>query len=118
MKRLVVSFALVGLAAGWAAAADPAPKPAAPSAGATTADPKSEEDKTFYALGLFLAQRGQLSNFSCKPGELAMIQAGLTDGALGNTPKVDMQTYLPKVQSMAQDRFAASKSATAVVEKK
>jgi FKBP-type peptidyl-prolyl cis-trans isomerase FkpA len=118
MKRLVVSSVLVALAAGCVAAADPAPKPAAPSAGATAADPKTEEEKTFYALGLFLAQRGQLSSFGCKPGELAMVQAGLADGALGNTPKVDIQTYLPKLQSMAQDRFSANKSATAAVEKK
>ena len=117
MRRFVVSFALVGLAAGWVAAADPQPRPASPAA-TSTADPKSEEDKTFYALGLFLAQRGQLSSFGCKPAELAMVEAGLADGALGHTPKVDLQTYLPKVQSMAQDRFAANKSATATAEKK
>jgi FKBP-type peptidyl-prolyl cis-trans isomerase FkpA len=116
MKRLVVPFVLSGLAAGWVLAADPAPKPA--GASSTTADPKSEEDKTFYALGLFLAQRGQLASFALKPSELAMVQAGLTDGALGNTAKADLDAYLPKVQTLAQDRFAASRATTAVAEKK
>ncbi|HEX4824820.1 MAG TPA: FKBP-type peptidyl-prolyl cis-trans isomerase [Candidatus Polarisedimenticolaceae bacterium] len=118
MRRLVVPFVLAGLAAGWVAAADPAPAPKPAGASSAPGDPKSEEEKTFYALGLFLAQRGQLQNFGCKPSEVAMIQAGLADGALGTAPKVDLQTYLPKVQAIATERFAANKSVTAAAEKK
>jgi FKBP-type peptidyl-prolyl cis-trans isomerase FkpA len=99
---------------GLAAAADPPPKPA----GSAAALPKTEEDKTFYALGLFLASRGQLASFKLTPAELAMVQAGVADGASGHAAKIDLQSYLPKVQAVATERVAATQSALAVAEKK
>jgi FKBP-type peptidyl-prolyl cis-trans isomerase FkpA len=105
MKRLFVYCIVAGLALiGTASAADP--------------ELKTEDDKTFYALGLFLANRTQLATFNLTPAELALIESGLSDGAMGHTPKVDLQTYLPKVQTLAQDRLAAGAAAMAVAEKK
>ena len=38
--------------------------------------------------------------------ELASVQEGLTDGVLGRTPKVDLETYGPKLQEFAKGRLA------------
>jgi FKBP-type peptidyl-prolyl cis-trans isomerase FkpA len=105
MKRLLASFILAGFAAiGTASAADP--------------ELKTEDDKTIYALGLFLANRGQLAAFGLTPAELDVLKVGLTDGALGHTPKVDLQAYIPKLQAMAQQKMAAAAAVTAAAERK
>ena len=36
--------------------------------------------------------------------ELEAVKAGLSDGVLNRTPKVDMQVYGPKIQQLAQAR--------------
>jgi FKBP-type peptidyl-prolyl cis-trans isomerase FkpA len=105
MKRLLVSCILAGFAVvGTACAAEP--------------ELKTEDDKTIYALGLFLANRGQLTAFGLTAPELEMLKAGLSDGATGKTPKVDLQTYLPKIQALAQQKMAAAGAVTAAAEKK
>jgi len=78
------------------------------------ADPKLETDdqKTLYALGIILSQN--LGPFQLTEAELAVVQAGLTDGILKRDSKVEMQTYGPKVQELSQKRMAA----TAAGEKK
>lgn len=75
---------------------------------ARAADPelKTEEDKTFYALGLALAP--QLAPFSLTPAELDLVKAGMSDAVLNKEKKVDLHTYLPKVQQLAQSRSAAA----------
>jgi FKBP-type peptidyl-prolyl cis-trans isomerase FkpA len=71
------------------------------------AEPKTEDEKTLYALGLVISK--QLSAFRLTPAELAMIQAGLADGSTaGKTPKVDLDTYGPKIQAFGQARVEAS----------
>lgn len=97
---LLVAFAAVG--AVWAA--DP--------------ELKTDDDKTIYAIGLFLAQRNQLGAFAFTPAEVEVLKAGVSDGALGVTPKIDLQSYMPKVQAMAQKRITATQTATAAAEKK
>jgi FKBP-type peptidyl-prolyl cis-trans isomerase len=70
------------------------------------AEPKTEDDKTLYALGLVISK--QLAPFKLTPAELAMIQAGLVDGSTaGKTPKVDLDTYGPKIQAFGQARMTA-----------
>ena len=66
---------------------------------------KSDDDKTMYALGLALAP--QLSGFSLSPSELALVEAGLTDGVLNRQKKVELNDYRPKIQQLAQARAAA-----------
>lgn len=73
---------------------------------------KSDEQKTLYALGLAISQN--LSAFNLSEAELDLVKAGLTDGTLHKKPKVDLQTYGPKIQELQQARAAA----TAAVEKK
>jgi FKBP-type peptidyl-prolyl cis-trans isomerase FkpA len=86
MKRLIIA-ALVILVAVPAFAAGP---------------PKTEEEKTLYAIGLVVAQ--QLSAFSLAPAELEMVKQGITDAVTGKKPVVEIDAYNPKVQALANER--------------
>jgi FKBP-type peptidyl-prolyl cis-trans isomerase FkpA/FKBP-type peptidyl-prolyl cis-trans isomerase FklB len=79
---------------------------------ATSQEPGTEEQKTLYALGLAISQ--SLGTFSLTETELDMVKTGMADGVLKRTPKVDLQTYGPKIQQFQQTRLTAS----AEVEKK
>jgi FKBP-type peptidyl-prolyl cis-trans isomerase FkpA len=92
MKRFVVPCVLAGLlAAGTVCAADP--------------ELKTDDDKTLYALGLVFAN--QLGVFKLTPTELEMVKAGLTDGILKKPAKVELETFGPKIKSLADARIAA-----------
>jgi FKBP-type peptidyl-prolyl cis-trans isomerase FkpA/FKBP-type peptidyl-prolyl cis-trans isomerase FklB len=69
------------------------------------ADPATDEQKTLYALGVAISQ--SLADFSLTEAELEMVKAGLSDGVLKRPLKVDLQTYGPKLQQLAQARAAA-----------
>ena len=88
MKRFVIAV-LVTLLAVPAFAAD---------------GPKTEDQKTLYAIGLIVAR--QLSTFNLTPAELELVKQGITDG-LANKPLVDIEAYSPKVQTMANARREA-----------
>jgi FKBP-type peptidyl-prolyl cis-trans isomerase FkpA len=62
-------------------------------------EPKTEDQKTLYAVGLVMAH--QLSVFELTPDELDYVKQGLSDGTGGKTPQVDMEAYKPKIQKMA-----------------
>ncbi|MFM8551284.1 MAG: FKBP-type peptidyl-prolyl cis-trans isomerase [Nitrospiraceae bacterium] len=79
---------------------------------ATAADPTTDDQKTLYALGLAISQN--LGGFALTDAEFEFVKAGLADGVLKRTPKVELQTYGPKIQSLKQARMAAG----AGVEKK
>jgi FKBP-type peptidyl-prolyl cis-trans isomerase FkpA len=72
---------------------------------AATADPKTEEQKTLYALGLVLGRN--ISLFNLTPDELEMVKAGLTDSVKKNKAAVEMDTYSPKVDALARSRMQA-----------
>jgi len=95
MKKLAATLAL-GLALGSAGAAE-----------------MSEEQKTFYALGQVLARN--VAVFGLNKAELDAVQKGFRDGVLGSKVAVDMNTYGPKIQPLAEARqsVAAEKSAAA-----
>jgi FKBP-type peptidyl-prolyl cis-trans isomerase FkpA len=71
---------------------------------AAASDPTTDEQKTLYALGLMISQT--LGSFALSESELEFVKAGLTDGVLKRPPKVELQTYGPKVQQMRQARAA------------
>lgn len=73
---------------------------------------KTEEQKTFYALGLALSQ--SLGSFNLSEAELELVKSGLADGVLNRTRKVELPAYTSKVQELQASRQAA----TAAVEKK
>lgn len=75
---------------------------------AATAQPtlSSDEEKTLYALGIAVGTN--LQQFSLSADELALVRVGFEDGVLGNDPRVDMQTYGPLIQVLANERVAAA----------
>ncbi len=66
-------------------------------------DPANDDQKTLYALGLALSQ--SIGTFSLTEAELDMVKNGMTDGVLKRTPKVDLQTFGPKIQQLQQARL-------------
>ncbi|HJV65186.1 MAG TPA: FKBP-type peptidyl-prolyl cis-trans isomerase [Geomonas sp.] len=64
--------------------------------------PKTEEQKTLYAVGLVMAR--QLSILSLSPAELELVKQGMTDGVTGKTPLVDVEAYKTKINQFAIDR--------------
>jgi FKBP-type peptidyl-prolyl cis-trans isomerase FkpA len=79
---------------------------------ALAAEPKSEEEKTLYALGVAVSQN--IAAFNLSEAEVEMVKAGFTDGALQKQPKVDPNAYFPKIRELQGQRLAAA----AEVEKK
>ena len=74
-----------------------------PAASAPKLD--TEDQKTFYALGLLLGRN--IKVFALKPDELAIVKEGLTDAATDAKPQVEIETYGPKVNELAQKRAAS-----------
>jgi FKBP-type peptidyl-prolyl cis-trans isomerase FkpA/FKBP-type peptidyl-prolyl cis-trans isomerase FklB len=62
----------------------------------------TDEEKTLYTLGVAISQ--SLGDFALTESELEIVKAGLSDGVLKRPLKVDLQTYGPKLQQMAQSR--------------
>lgn len=77
-----------------------------PAAAPAATQPKSEEDKTFYALGLAISQN--LAILGLSEAELEMVKAGLTDGVLGKPHAVELPAYAPKLQELQRTRMAAA----------
>ncbi len=68
-------------------------------------EPKTDEQKTLYAVGLVVAN--QLSVFKLTPAELEFVRQGITDGVSGKTPLVKLEDYGQKIQTMANARRKA-----------
>jgi FKBP-type peptidyl-prolyl cis-trans isomerase FkpA len=96
MRKILLAGLAAMLAAGPALAAGP--------------EPKTEDQKVLYALGE--AIRRNLAVFNLSDTELEMVKAGMSDA--GKHPKVDLETYGPKIQEFQKSRLAA----TAANEKK
>jgi len=78
---------------------------AAARLGAAGPEPKTDDEKTLYALGLALARN--VGSFNLSESELALVQAGFSDGVLSRKPQVDIETFGPKIQALAQARASA-----------
>ncbi|MGZ3457684.1 MAG: FKBP-type peptidyl-prolyl cis-trans isomerase [Archangium sp.] len=73
--------------------------------GAGGANPQTDEQKTFYALGLTLGR--QIQVFDMSPEELEFVKAGLTAQVTGAQPAVDVQAFGPKLPELARSRGMA-----------
>jgi FKBP-type peptidyl-prolyl cis-trans isomerase FkpA len=73
---------------------------------AESPNPTTDEQKTLYALGLAISQ--SLAAFNLSEAELALVSAGINDGVLKRTPKVNAQEFMPKVQQLQKTRLAAA----------
>ena len=80
---------------------------AAPADGAQGGgEPETEDQKTLNALGQALAQN--IGGAGLSPEELAFVQRGLSDAALGREPLVELTEYGPKIQAFMQGRAATA----------
>src|SRR5207245_8708212 len=72
-----------------------------------SASPKldTEDQKTLYALGSLLGKN--IKPFALKAEELAVVKAGLSDAVTDRKPQIEIETYGPKVNELAQKRAAA-----------
>ena len=65
---------------------------------------KTEEQKTLYALGLAISR--SLGPFNLSAADLEAVEAGLTDGSLHKAPKIELETYGPKIRQLQEARAA------------
>jgi len=63
---------------------------------------KSEDEKTFYALGVMLGKN--LSTFNPSKSELEVIKRGMSDGATGAKPQVSLDEYRQKIDALHRER--------------
>jgi FKBP-type peptidyl-prolyl cis-trans isomerase FkpA len=87
---------------------------------AKTVEPKTEDEKTLYALGMTLGQR--ITPFKLSAAELEMVKQGMADAATGAKEIIDLKAYGPKIGEMYQARVAqqagaAKEGAKAFLEK-
>jgi len=75
------------------------------NAAAPTADLKTEEQKTLYALGLVMSDN--LATFNLSEADVEYVKAGFTDGALKRKRQVEVSVYGPKLRELAQSRSTA-----------
>ena len=61
----------------------------------------TDDDKIVYSLGLSIYR--SLAQFDLSPAELALVKQALTDAA-ENKPAVDLETWGPKINTMASAR--------------
>lgn len=67
--------------------------------------PKTDDEKTFYAIGLIVAK--QLGVFNLSADELERVKQGLIDGVGAAKPVVEIADYNTKVQELAKSRRKA-----------
>ena len=67
--------------------------------------PKSEDDKTLYALGMIIGRN--LADFNLTARELDIVKAGMTDIVEKKKAAIDLETYGPKVDKFHGDRRQA-----------
>lgn len=106
MRRISTFAVLVALALTTAC------KGAASTESAPSAELKTEDEKTLYALGVVVGRN--LGQFHLSPAELEIVSRGVGDAASGRKPLVEIETFGPKVEELARARAAAG----AEVEKK
>jgi FKBP-type peptidyl-prolyl cis-trans isomerase FkpA len=99
--RLAVALAALALWTAPALAAD--------------AEPRTEEEKTLYAMGVVASR--SFSDFGLSPKELELVKRGMTDALTGRKLAVDPAAYEPKVQQLASQRMQASAAARKEKEK-
>lgn len=64
---------------------------------------KSEDDKTFYAMGFMLG--GNLSRLNLSDAELAALHKGVVSAAKGQKSEVDMSKYQSRIQEVFKKRM-------------
>ncbi len=76
---------------------------------AATPDPKTEEDKTVYALGALVSRN--FKEFKLNAKQVEQVQKGMTDSLTGKKLAVDMEKVQPKVMDYLKANTPASPGA-------
>ena len=93
MRR--ISYTLMAASVAWAIAA-----------GAAPTEPKTDEEKAIYAMGVLLSRNVQ--PFSLTARELELVTAGFADGAKAKPAIADPDKYLPQLQELQKQRATAA----------
>ena len=109
MKNLLALAALLCTLAFTACNADAAKDKAKADAG-----PITEDQKTLYAIGVYLSK--QVEPFDLKPEEVTQVQKGFADGVAGTKPVVKVEEYIPKIQALQMARMQAASEKVAAEE--
>jgi len=89
MRKLIIAFLMVLLAVpAWAA------------------PPQTEDQKTLYALGVYMAR--QLSVFNLSAEEFDFVKDGFTDSAAGKKLFAEPETFGQNINTLAQGRMKAA----------
>lgn len=75
-----------------------APAAAAPAA----VEPKTDDEKILYAMGIVMGRN--LTGLDLSAADLEMLKIGLSDEALGKEKKVSLEEFGPRIQAFAQGR--------------
>ena len=87
-----------------------------PGAPASSAELKTEDEKTLYAIGLMLAKNA-VGPMKLTPAEAAILERGFADMNAGRPPVVTLEQYGPKIQAFLKTRAEAAAASTAGPEK-
>jgi len=101
MAKTIVRYVVLFLCLGSLVACNKG----AGSASSETVKLDTEDQKTLYSLGLIFGRN--LKSFSLTPEELAIVKAGLSDSVTDAKPQVELETYGPKVNELAEKRSSA-----------
>ncbi|MCX5797041.1 MAG: FKBP-type peptidyl-prolyl cis-trans isomerase [Elusimicrobia bacterium] len=89
----------------FAAPAGPAPAGKTAKLAKPAAALQTDEQKTLYVLGIWLAQKVDV--FSLSAADLKYVQLGVKDAVLNQKPQVEPAVYGPKINDLAQSRIKA-----------
>lgn len=92
LRVLLIFFVILGLASG-----------------AVAKEPETEDEKTFYFLGVMAG--GGLTRFALSEEEMVWVQRGVGDVVKGEAIQLDTQQYGPKLQELIEERQQASVAA-------
>src|SRR5262245_52362790 len=67
--------------------------------------PKTDEEKTLYALGMIIGKN--LGDFNLTPRELELVKAGIEDTTFKRKAAVELETWGPKVDALHTARRQA-----------
>jgi FKBP-type peptidyl-prolyl cis-trans isomerase FkpA len=73
----------------------------AQAAGPASAPEMTDDQKTIYSLGLSIYR--SLGQFDLSPAEIELVKRAISDAA-ANKPALDLNTWGPKIQALANDR--------------
>ena len=89
MRRLILAALVASLATAARAQA--------------SADPKNDDEKTLYSIGVLIAK--QLEVFNLAPAEIDLVKRGLNDATGGKKLLAEPEAYQPKINQLAQARM-------------